>query len=727
MKTILLTGALALLAATTAHASGILSDSFNYPNGPLTEAPASPPWVAHSSPGNGPVLVTNSQIRLSGANQESVHVLLPGGPYTSNNVAALYASFKVKVTSAPGFNGAYFAHFKDTNTLAASGFGARIWISATNTVAGGALPSGKFRFGIGNGVLATNSSGQIDTDLSLNTTNLLVSKFVPGTGVATIWLNPTAELDPNVTATDPGTVSRPNPLDVVAYAFHQASGEGAMLIDDLRIGTAFADVAGTNHPPLISTIAPQRTAAGAPIPAIPFTVGDAETAAENLLLTGSSSNPSLVVNSNIVFGGSGSNRTVTVTPEAGEQGFTAITITVADADNAFSSTSFQLEVGVPTISAIPNQITSPNTPLGPIFFTVDDTETPASGLMVTASSGNPTLLPNTNIVLAGTGAQRSIALTPATNQMGLANVTVTVSDGVSSARVVFTLTVHPLLGLLRVDDFNRPDGPLVQLDGQWMSSVTNGNTNFQQTRISGNKLKLSAGFSEDCSTELPPNHTVTPIYTPTNGVVFYVSLKINYQVLPTAPGAYFAHFRDRNNGFRGRIYAATTGSAAGHYRVGVANTANSISSAGLIPTDLATNQSYTIVLRYNVGTGESHLWLGPVSESSPGIEAVDGPQPISIEAFTFRQNNGLGAVLVDDLKIGASFSDVLPLLLRIAFSVGDMQISWPANFGNAILQGSPSISSPDWATVTDARTFSDGNVIVHLSNVTSNRFFRLTQ
>src|SRR5260221_10256191 len=191
---------LTLFTGAASHATGILSESFSYPNGPLTEAPASPPWVAHSAPGNGPVLATNGQIRLSGANQESVSVLLPGGPYAASSPAALYSSFKVKVTSSPGFNGTFVAHFKDTNTSAASGFGARIWISSTNAIDGGSLPAGKFRFGIGNGVLATNSSGQINADLSLNTTNLLVTKFVPATGFATLWLNPADRSDVNLTA-----------------------------------------------------------------------------------------------------------------------------------------------------------------------------------------------------------------------------------------------------------------------------------------------------------------------------------------------------------------------------------------------------------------------------------------------------------------------------------------------------------------------------------------------
>src|SRR5207247_1060951 len=73
-------------------------------------------------------------------------------------------------------------------------------------------------------------------------------------------------------------------------------------------------VTGTNIPPTISIIPNQSTTDGTPAGPFNFTIGDVETAAASLTVSGSSSNPALVPNANIVFGGSGSNRTVTVTP-----------------------------------------------------------------------------------------------------------------------------------------------------------------------------------------------------------------------------------------------------------------------------------------------------------------------------------------------------------------------------------------------------------------------------
>ena len=94
----------------------------------------------------------------------------------------------------------------------------------------------------------------------------------------------------------------------------------------------------SNTPPVISVIASQTTTQDVAIAAIPFTIGDQETPASSLTLSGSSSNPTLIPNANIVFGGSGNNRTVTLTPAPGKGGTANITIRVNDGTDSSSST-----------------------------------------------------------------------------------------------------------------------------------------------------------------------------------------------------------------------------------------------------------------------------------------------------------------------------------------------------------------------------------------------------
>ncbi|MCU0748521.1 MAG: hypothetical protein MUF13_03140 [Akkermansiaceae bacterium] len=85
------------------------------------------------------------------------------------------------------------------------------------------------------------------------------------------------------------------------------------------------------------------------------------------------------------------------------------------------------------LGSIPDAIIKGNTTTAPIPFTVGQVGT------LTASSSNPTLIPNSNLVLGGSGANRSITLTPATNRFGTAVITIT--DSFSNETTQFTLTV----------------------------------------------------------------------------------------------------------------------------------------------------------------------------------------------------------------------------------------------------------------------------------------------
>jgi hypothetical protein len=101
-----------------------------------------------------------------------------------------------------------------------------------------------------------------------------------------------------------------------------------------------------NTAPTVSAIADQTIDADNATAALAITIGDAESAAASLALSGSSSNITLVPNGNIVFGGTAENRTVTVTPAAGQSG--AATITVSVSDGALSSPEvFALTVNPP--------------------------------------------------------------------------------------------------------------------------------------------------------------------------------------------------------------------------------------------------------------------------------------------------------------------------------------------------------------------------------------------
>src|SRR5207249_10300372 len=79
--------------------------------------------------------------------------------------------------------------------------------------------------------------------------------------------------------------------------------------------------------------------------AIPFTVTDAYTSAASLTLNGSSSNPTLLPDGSIAFGGTGTSRTATVTPAANQTGTATITVTVSDGSLTASDTFVLTVIG----------------------------------------------------------------------------------------------------------------------------------------------------------------------------------------------------------------------------------------------------------------------------------------------------------------------------------------------------------------------------------------------
>jgi hypothetical protein len=223
----------------------------------------------------------------------------------------------------------------------------------------------------------------------------------------------------------------------------------------LTAASAFVvTVNATNTAPTITAIANQTINQDTSTAALAFTIADAQTAVANLTLSAASSNTTLVPVANIVFGGSAASRTVTVKPAAGKTGTAAITVTVSDG-TLTASTTFTLTVNAvntaPTITAVASQTINANGATGALAFTVGDAETAATALTVTATSSNTTLVPAAGLVLGGSGASRTLTVTPAANAIGTATLTLTVSDGALKTSTAFTLTVlntAPVIGAI---------------------------------------------------------------------------------------------------------------------------------------------------------------------------------------------------------------------------------------------------------------------------------------
>ena len=95
----------------------------------------------------------------------------------------------------------------------------------------------------------------------------------------------------------------------------------------------------------------------------------------------------------------------------------------------------------PTVSAVSSRSIQEDSSTGSISFSISDRETSASYLSVYAYSSNPSLVPNSNISLGGSGSSRTVTVRPAANAYGTATITLSVSDGSNWASTSFAVTV----------------------------------------------------------------------------------------------------------------------------------------------------------------------------------------------------------------------------------------------------------------------------------------------
>ena len=207
--------------------------------------------------------------------------------------------------------------------------------------------------------------------------------------------------------------------------------------------------------------------------------------------------------------------------------------------------------------------------------------------------------------------------------------------------------------ILLSDSFTYPDGSITaNSGGKWAThSGTAG-----QAAVLGGVLNLSEKQSEDINSTL----TGAPI-AKDSGAVLYAGFKVTFSGLPSGTGTYFAHFKDNGtSNFRGRLFASTTGAAAGSLRLGVSSAS---ATPTLLGTDLAIGTTYQVVLKLDVNSAAATLWVNPAAESDPNVVSADTGAALAISTFAFRESlssgNGMGVLTVDDLTVATTFVEAL--------------------------------------------------------------------
>jgi uncharacterized repeat protein (TIGR01451 family) len=95
----------------------------------------------------------------------------------------------------------------------------------------------------------------------------------------------------------------------------------------------------------------------------------------------------------------------------------------------------------PQISLIPDQETKINQIIVNIPFTITDVETPVIDLILTVTSSNQEIIPDSNLLIGGSGENRTLTIIPEQNKVGVSTITVVVNDGISTSEELFNVLI----------------------------------------------------------------------------------------------------------------------------------------------------------------------------------------------------------------------------------------------------------------------------------------------
>lgn len=156
------------------------------------------------------------------------------------------------------------------------------------------------------------------------------------------------------------------------------------------------------------------------------------------------SNVSLGAGAQVTFTATRTFNTSINTPDPGDQ-FSVAAAAMTNptlgesvlSNNSAAATGTIVITQPPVITGLPTgtQTLLEDGSAGPFSFTISDPDTSVTAVTVTGSSNNTVLFPNANVVFGGSGANRTLSVTPAANANGSATITVTANDGTGNTDV----------------------------------------------------------------------------------------------------------------------------------------------------------------------------------------------------------------------------------------------------------------------------------------------------
>ncbi len=193
------------------------------------------------------------------------------------------------------------------------------------------------------------------------------------------------------------------------------------------------------------------------------------------------------------------------------------------------------------------------------------------------------------------------------------------------------------------EDFTYPNGSLVP-NGGW--GTHSGTAN--QTQVVGGQLQLiQSAQSEDVSRGWGGALTA--------GETVFFGFDVTMSGTNPATDTYFAHVKNSGTFFSSRVWVSSP-NAGGDYSYG-------FSSGSSIASEWATDFSYgstqRVIASYDFDTGEINLWINATSMGDTHL-TLTGFAGDAMEAMAFRQSTGNTSQLIDNLRVGGTFAEVVP-------------------------------------------------------------------
>ncbi len=372
------------------------------------------------------------------------------------------------------------------------------------------------------------------------------------------------------------------------------------------------------------------------------------------------------------------------------------------------TTSLSTSNAIPTITSFSHQTIQANTSTTNLSFTVSDAEMNPANLLVNVFSSNETLLAPGGIALTGVGANRTLRLTPATNEAGATWVTVTVSDGSAATSRSFMLKVMRSKTIALWDfnsnppDNNTSTGTLVPAVGSGTVSSVGTATNSLNSNVS--PVSFDSAASDNSKWRLgsfPAQGTGNK----SSGAEFRVStagyrnIALSWDHYNSASGSRFWRVQytlDGTNFIDHRVYTNPT--EVTWFPTGV--------SFSAIP---GANNNPSFGIRF-VSEWES-------TATGDGLDQFIGTQGTG--AYTTA-----GTLWLDMVTFSG---DVIEPTLAVQRTNQLVKISWPAAGPIFSLQSRTNLGSGTWTSVAQPPVSVGGQNVVTLTNSNGNQVFRLFQ